>query len=179
MFEAVFASSRRVHAAKCDIRLSSRRTACALQKDTMHLVSNLVGLYFFGREVGGAFGGRALLGLYIAGGIAGSAAHCLWRYWQILGVTSGLSNLRFYGTTFQSGLLYSALRASFIPCADICCSQWPMAEVCKQDAVPPHLGLFWESLPCARVQGTAGYLSEPRVQGSHSFKTSQVHDSRL
>lgn len=55
----------------------------------MHLLSNMLGLFFFGREVGGAFGGRALLGLYIAGGVAGSVAHCLWRYSQILGALLG------------------------------------------------------------------------------------------
>lgn len=63
----------------------------------MHLLSNLLGLYFFGREVGGAFGGRALLGLYIAGGIAGSTAHCMWRYLQILGASPGLRDPRMYG----------------------------------------------------------------------------------
>ena len=57
----------------------------AVQQDTMHLLGNMVGLFFFGREVGRAFGGRALLALYVAGGIGGGAAHCLWRYWQIRG----------------------------------------------------------------------------------------------
>ncbi len=36
------------------------------------------GLYFFGRDVGTLFGGKRLLALYIAGGVAGSLAHCGW-----------------------------------------------------------------------------------------------------
>ena len=40
--------------------LSFSRVECA-QRDTMHLLGNMLGLYFFGREVGHAFGGRALL----------------------------------------------------------------------------------------------------------------------
>lgn len=63
----------------------ARQQSVASQRDPMHLLGNMVGLYFFGGEVGRAFGGRALLGLYIAGGLAGGAAHCLWRYWQIRG----------------------------------------------------------------------------------------------
>ena len=51
----------------------------------MHLLSNMLGLYFFGREVGRAFGGRALLGLYLAGGLAGSLAHVAWKWSQIRG----------------------------------------------------------------------------------------------
>ena len=62
----------------------------------MHLLGNMVGLFFFGREVGRAFGGRALLALYVAGGIGGGAAHCLWRYWQIRGAPQNprISTLR-------------------------------------------------------------------------------------
>ena len=83
----------------------------------MHLLSNMLGLYFFGREVGRAFGGRALLGLYIAGGLAGSTAHCIWRFWQIRGMplrapgaqrTSGLELNYQYVSSLMIGLMASA-----------------------------------------------------------------------
>ena len=51
----------------------------------MHLLSNMLGLYFFGREVGRFFGGRALLGLYLAGGLIGGLAHVAWKWSQIRG----------------------------------------------------------------------------------------------
>ena len=51
----------------------------------MHLLGNMLGLYFFGREVGRAFGGRALLALYLAGGLVGSLAHVAWKWSQIRG----------------------------------------------------------------------------------------------
>ena len=60
---------------------------CA-QRDTMHLLGNMLGLYFFGREVGRAFGGRALLALYLAGGLVGSLAHVAWKWSQIRGMAS-------------------------------------------------------------------------------------------
>ena len=54
----------------------------------MHLLGNMLGLYFFGSAVGRAFGGRALLGLYLAGGLAGSLAHVAWKWNQIRGTAS-------------------------------------------------------------------------------------------
>jgi membrane associated rhomboid family serine protease len=44
----------------------------------------MVSLYFFGREIGRLFGGVRLLQLYVAGGMAASAAHVAWsrREWS-------------------------------------------------------------------------------------------------
>ena len=44
----------------------------------MHFGANMISLYFFGRDIAMLFGGKRLLYLYLAGGIAGSIAHCLW-----------------------------------------------------------------------------------------------------
>ena len=42
----------------------------------------MIGLYFFGRDVGRLFGGARLLALYVAGGVVGSLAHCGWYYYK-------------------------------------------------------------------------------------------------
>eukprot|EP00891_Asterochloris_glomerata_P006251 jgi/Astpho2/6251/Aster-x1360 len=57
-------------------------TAAFSQKDMYHLLGNLFSLYFFGRQLGMLFGGRTLLGLYLAGGLAGSMSHVLWYWWK-------------------------------------------------------------------------------------------------
>ena len=43
---------------------------------------NAITLYFFGRGVAHSFGGRYLLGLYAAAGVAGSAAHVAASTWR-------------------------------------------------------------------------------------------------
>lgn len=53
-------------------------TSTFSQKDFSHLLSNMIGLYFFGSEIAKMFGGRYLLGLYLAGGVAGSLSHYLY-----------------------------------------------------------------------------------------------------
>jgi membrane associated rhomboid family serine protease len=53
-------------------------TAAFSQRDAWHLGGNMLSLYFFGREVGRLFGGVRLAQLYIAGGVAASAAHVAW-----------------------------------------------------------------------------------------------------
>lgn len=50
------------------------------QADIMHLGSNMISLYFFGKDIGRLFGGKKLLGLYLSGAIAGSMAHVLWTW---------------------------------------------------------------------------------------------------
>lgn len=52
-------------------------TSAFSHKDGWHLGSNLMGLYFFGRDIGRLFGGQRLIALYCAGGVAGSLAHTL------------------------------------------------------------------------------------------------------
>ena len=57
-------------------------TAAFSQADIYHLASNLITLYFFGSDIGRIFGGRRLLLLYLAGGVAGSIAHVAHSYYQ-------------------------------------------------------------------------------------------------
>lgn len=44
-----------------------------------HLLSNLLGLWVFGGAVGERYGGRSLLGLYLAGALVASVAHLAWN----------------------------------------------------------------------------------------------------
>lgn len=50
-------------------------TAEVSHHDPTHLLFNLLGLWTFGRRVGEAIGWRHLLGLYVGGAVAASAAH--------------------------------------------------------------------------------------------------------
>ncbi|DBA70155.1 TPA: hypothetical protein ACH3X2_012206 [Trebouxia sp. C0005] len=47
-----------------------------------HIFANMFTFYFFGREIGLTFGGKKLLALYVAGGIAGSLAHVAFFYFK-------------------------------------------------------------------------------------------------
>ena len=49
-------------------------TAAFSHRDTTHMLINMVTLFFFGGSVGRRYGGRRLIGLYLAAGVAGSAA---------------------------------------------------------------------------------------------------------
>jgi membrane associated rhomboid family serine protease len=53
-------------------RLHTIVTSAFSQARFDHLAMNMLGLYFFGSEIAQLFGGRWLLNLYLAGGIAGS-----------------------------------------------------------------------------------------------------------
>lgn len=56
-------------AALSEGRIHTLVTSAFSHKEGMsHLLVNMISLYFFGRSVGGALGGRALLLLYLAAG---------------------------------------------------------------------------------------------------------------
>jgi membrane associated rhomboid family serine protease len=57
-------------------------TSAVSHADFGHLASNLICLYFFSQDVGRIAGGRNLMLLYAAGGVAGSAAHVGWEWWK-------------------------------------------------------------------------------------------------
>lgn len=59
-------------------RLHTILTSAFSQARFDHLAMNMLGLYFFGTEIAQLFGGRWLLNLYLAGGIAGSVAHLVY-----------------------------------------------------------------------------------------------------
>lgn len=47
--------------------------------DAGHIISNMIGLYFFGNSIGSAFGPEFLLGLYLAGAVAGSVFYLVYH----------------------------------------------------------------------------------------------------
>lgn len=53
-------------------RLHTVVTCAFSQSDTDHLVSNMIGLYFFGTSIAKLFGAEFLLNLYLAGALGGS-----------------------------------------------------------------------------------------------------------
>jgi len=61
-----------------DGRLHTAVTAAFSHYDFMHLASNMLALYYFGRGVGQMFGPTYLLNLYLAGGVVASATHVAW-----------------------------------------------------------------------------------------------------
>ena len=53
-------------------------TAAFSHYDLTHYGSNMLALYYFGRNVGAMMGGTFLLNLYLAAALVASAAHVLW-----------------------------------------------------------------------------------------------------
>lgn len=88
-------------------RLWTVLTAAFSHQDLWHLGGNMLGLYFFGRDVGRLFGGKRLLALYLAGAAAGSLAHCGWYFYQACKTGQGR-----YGRASWFGFTPSALGAS-------------------------------------------------------------------
>ncbi|KAK7388852.1 hypothetical protein VNO78_23679 [Psophocarpus tetragonolobus] len=58
-------------------RLHTLITNAFSHVDTWHIVSNMIGLYFFGMNIGRNFGSDFLLKLYLAGAIGGSAFYLM------------------------------------------------------------------------------------------------------
>lgn len=118
-------------------------TAAFSHQEFMHLAANMIGLYFFGRDVGRLFGGKKLLGLYLAGGAVGSLAHCSWYYYQACKTGEGR-----YGRTRWFGFTPSALGASAavnaITVLDICL--FPARTILLYGIIPMPaalLGALW------------------------------------
>ncbi|PSC71931.1 putative purple acid phosphatase 20 [Micractinium conductrix] len=82
-------------------------TSAFSHRDFGHLAANMLGLFFFGRDIGRLFGGRKLLALYLAGGALGSLAHCGWYYYKACQTGEGR-----YGRARWFGFTPSALGAS-------------------------------------------------------------------
>jgi membrane associated rhomboid family serine protease len=59
-------------------RLWTLLTCAFSQKDPVHLLFNMFGLWVFGRDVAQAVGWKALLNLYLVGGVAASVGHVLY-----------------------------------------------------------------------------------------------------
>ncbi|KAL2612879.1 hypothetical protein R1flu_024571 [Riccia fluitans] len=63
-------------------RLHTLVTSAFSQYELHHLLSNMIGLYFFGSEIGRIFGGQKLMLLYLTGGVVGALAHV--GYWAVI-----------------------------------------------------------------------------------------------
>lgn len=124
-------------------RVWTALTAAFSHKDVYHLGANMVGLYFFGRDVGRLFGGKRLLMLYMAGGVAGSLAHCGWYYYQACKTGEGR-----YGRARWFGFTPSALGASAAVNALTVCDilLYPTRTVLLYAIIPMPaalLGVLW------------------------------------
>lgn len=80
-------------------------TAAFSHYDFMHYASNMLALYYFGRDVGAMMGGAFLLNLYLAGGVVASATHVLWCRHE-----RQKRRRRFRGGSNDGGFLQSAGR---------------------------------------------------------------------
>ena len=58
-------------------------TSAFSQREVMHLVSNMIALYFFGQSVAHFYGGGFLLALYLAGALTSALAHIGWSYYKL------------------------------------------------------------------------------------------------
>lgn len=67
-------------------RLHTLITSAFSHIDAGHIISNMVGLYFFGMSIGNTFGPEYLLRLYLAGAIGGSVFYLV--YHGFLALTS-------------------------------------------------------------------------------------------
>ncbi len=60
-------------------------------RDFLHLVFNMLGLYFFGREIEALYGPRKLLFLYIAAGVFAGLLHCIsWDTMPTIGASGAV-----------------------------------------------------------------------------------------
>ena len=80
-------------------------TAAFSHYDFTHYASNMLALYYFGRNVGALMGGTFLLNLYLAGGVVASATHVLWCRYE-----RQRRRRRFRGGGGGGGILQSAGR---------------------------------------------------------------------
>ena len=80
-------------------------TAAFSHYDFTHYASNMLALYYFGRNVGALMGGTFLLNLYLVGGVVASATHVLWCRYE-----RQRRRRRFRGGGGGGGILQSAGR---------------------------------------------------------------------
>ncbi|BBN11026.1 hypothetical protein MPTK1_5g08440 [Marchantia polymorpha subsp. ruderalis] len=96
-------------------RLHTLVTSAFSQYELHHLLSNMIGLYFFGNEIARIFGGQKLILLYLTGGVVGSLSHM--AYWAYLKPWfEGYPSRR---TQYSPGLLGSSGAVNAIMLLDI------------------------------------------------------------
>ncbi|KAL1824964.1 hypothetical protein ACET3Z_011742 [Daucus carota] len=64
-------------------RVHTMITSAFSHMDAGHIISNMIGLYFFGNSIGSAFGPEFLLKLYLAGALAGSVFYLVYHAFLI------------------------------------------------------------------------------------------------
>lgn len=64
-------------------RVHTMITSAFSHIDAGHIISNMIGLYFFGNSIGSAFGPEYLLKLYLAGALAGSVFYLVYHSFLI------------------------------------------------------------------------------------------------
>ncbi|KAL3680212.1 hypothetical protein R1sor_023168 [Riccia sorocarpa] len=98
-------------------RLHTLVTSAFSQQDLHHLLSNMIGLYFFGSEIGRIFGGQKLMMLYLAGGVVGALSHV--GYWSLIKPRLEGSYGKWYSRLYSPGLLGSSGAVNAIILLDI------------------------------------------------------------
>ena len=73
-----------------NLRVWTTVTAAFSHRDFGHFATNMLGLYFYGQEIGRVLGGRRLLALYLVAGTVGSLAHVAYYETQQVGWRRGL-----------------------------------------------------------------------------------------
>ena len=73
-----------------NLRVWTTVTAAFSHRDFGHFATNMLGLYFFGQEIGRVLGGRRLLALYLVAGVVGSLAHVAYYETAKVGWRRGL-----------------------------------------------------------------------------------------
>ena len=134
-------------AALTEGRLHTLVTSAFSHHGPTHLLVNMVSLFFFGRAVGRALGGRALASLYLAAGAGGSLAHCAAASWRCLSLPPGSPNRRFCVQRSPGALGASAAVNGVVV---LSCLAWPSSTV-----------LLWGILPVpAALLGAAFVLQD-------------------
>lgn len=84
-------------------RVHTAVTAAFSHYDFYHYASNMLALYYFGRNIGSVMGGTFLLNLYLAGGIVASVTHVVWCRWEREKRFGGGNNRKRNGVLQQAG----------------------------------------------------------------------------
>ena len=105
-----------------------------------HLLVNMVSLFFFGRAVGRALGGGALLSLYLAAGAGGALAHCAAAAWPCLSLYPSGSPHRRACVQRSPGALGASAAVNGV--VALSCLAWPSATVLLWGILPVPAALL-------------------------------------
>lgn len=109
-------------------------SAFSHREGTTHLLVNMVSLYFFGKGVGRALGGRALLTLYLAAGAGGALAHCAASVWPCYSDKNMPEQYRRACVRAAPGALGASAAVNGV--VALSCLLWPTSTVLLWGVVP-------------------------------------------